>query len=111
MIRNRIPAPGPPCLEKRYPSSQRGGTLIAEDVTDLGMHEKLLPDPDGYRPDWCLKCGNGVLHAHDFRERTVSGRQGGPPITIRRYECAGCEAIWRVLRALLPGACGTGGPA
>lgn len=97
MIRNRIPAPSVTCLEKRYASSQRGGTLIAEQVTELGMHEKLLPDPDGYRPRWCLKCGNGVLHAHDFRERTVNGRQGGPPITIRRYECARCNAIWRVL--------------
>lgn len=97
MIRSRIPAPPPPCLERRYRSSQKGGTLMAESVTDLAMHQRLLSDPDGYRPAWCPGCGNTVLHAHDFRERTVTGKRGGPPVTIRRYGCMECDAVWRIL--------------
>ena len=97
MLGNRNPAPPPPCLERRYASSQKGGTLIAESATDLATHQKLLSDPDGYRPAWCAGCGNTVLHAHDFRERTVTGKQGGPPVIIRRYECTKCAAIWRIV--------------
>ena len=97
MIRDRIPAPTPPCLEKPYPSSQKGGTLVFESVTNLEMHRELLSDPDGYRPACCPKCGNTVLHAHDFKERSVTGKKRGAPVTLRRYECRQCEAVWRIL--------------
>jgi hypothetical protein len=47
------PPPAESCLDKPYMSSQKGGTLIAEDVVDLQSHQARLCDPDGYRPKGC----------------------------------------------------------
>ncbi|MBE9509181.1 MAG: transposase family protein [Chloroflexi bacterium] len=97
------PPPAPPCLDKGYPSSQKGGTLIAQDVTDLSMHLKRLHDPDGYRPSKCNNCGHDVLHVHDYRERVLAAEpEAGPPvITVIRYLCPACKATWRILPAFV----------
>jgi len=98
-------SPPPParCLERPYPSSQKGGTLIAEDVVDFATHERRLLDPDGYRPARCHRCLCCVLHAHDFRERRPKEDPEHPVTWIRRYSCASpdCGAIWQVLPAFL----------
>jgi hypothetical protein len=47
---------GEACLVRLRPSSEKGGTIIAEDVTDAAMHERRLYDPDGYRPRFCPRC-------------------------------------------------------
>ena len=47
--RSLPPAPAS-CLTRPYPSSQKGGTLIAEGVHDLATHEQRLADPTVYRP-------------------------------------------------------------
>ena len=58
MTRERVPPPQEAaCLSRPYPSSQKGGTLIAEDVGDLLTHRRRLAAPDGYRPEHCLGCG------------------------------------------------------
>jgi len=61
-----LPPPPEACLEKAYPSSQKGGTLIAAGVIDLETHERLLCDPDQYRPAMCLNCRK-VIFAHRIR--------------------------------------------
>ena len=38
------------CLVRLRSSTQKGGTLIVEAVTDYASHERLICDPDGYRP-------------------------------------------------------------
>ena len=57
------------CLVRRRPSSQKGGTIIAEDVTDRATHDRRICDPDGYRPAFCPNCGERTLHVHDDRDR------------------------------------------
>lgn len=111
MSQRPAPPPPPRYLEQCYPSSQKGGTLIAEDVTDLKTHERRLGDPDGYRPARCPRCGHGVLHVHDYRERHLLAEQpkhshsdsAGPRITVVRHRCtaAECGARWLLLPALL----------
>ena len=103
--------PSPPqaakYLERPYPSSQKGGTLIAEEVTDLETHRRRLSDPDGYRPRCCPGCGHRKLHVHDYRSRELLGepRKKGatPSITVVRHRCANpaCKAQWRTVPALL----------
>lgn len=90
------------CLCRRYPSSQKGGTLIAEDVVDLAAHRRRLCDPDGYRPDGCPRC-RGVLHVHDYRRRLLMADSEAPATQVIRYRCADreCGATWQVLPALL----------
>jgi hypothetical protein len=99
----RSPSPAAEaCLCRPYPSSQKGGTLIAEDVSDLAAHERRLLDPDGYRPDGCPRCG-AVLHAHDLQARVLHGEAERSTI-VRRCRCAKrglCGAIWKVLPAFL----------
>lgn len=56
-------------LCRPHPSSQNGGTLLAEEVTEAAAHERRLCDPDGYRPERCPRCGHEVLHVHGYRER------------------------------------------
>ena len=74
MSQDRLPHPqAPRYLERRYGSSQKGGTLIAEDVRDLETHERRLCDPDGYRPRRCPRCGHDVLHVHDSPGCACSG--------------------------------------
>lgn len=96
-----VMSPPPPsrCLERPYPASQKGGTLIAEDVSDFATHLQRLADPDGYRPVCCLRCFHQRLHAHDFRERHPKHDPEHPVVPTRRYRCAhpDCRAIWQVL--------------
>ncbi len=54
------------CLDRAYTSSQKGGTLIAEDVQDLEAHERRLQTPDAFRtryneerPHWALVPAGG----------------------------------------------------
>ncbi len=90
------------CLCRSYPSSQKGGTLIAEDVRDLATHELRLEDPDTYRPSACPRCG-ASLHIHDLRPRLLHGE---PQVAteVIRFRCAnrdGCGAAWQILPAFL----------
>jgi hypothetical protein len=97
MSRDWLPPPPPECLVRSYPSSQKGGTIIAEDVVDLETHRKRLCDPDGYRPERCLKCLCGRLHVHDYRERKLRGQRDAVVARIARYVCWACGTVWRVL--------------
>lgn len=104
MSQDRLPPPQPPrYLECRYGSSQKGGTLIAEDVSDLEAHERRLCDPDGYRPARCPRCGHDVLHVHDYRLRVLRSDPEQPLTRVVRHRCvgAGCGAQWLVLPLLL----------
>ena len=94
------PAP-PACLKKEYPSSQKGGTLIAEDVVDVVSHQQRLCCPDGYRPAQCPRCKHVVLHVHDYPWRVLLGEPDRPGVKIIRYMCASCEATWRILPRFL----------
>ena len=96
------PAP-PACLNRPYCArlGQRGGTLIAEEVCTLAVHDARLCDPDAYRPDGCGHCQGLRLHAHDFRVRILRGGDERPAIFVRRYQCAECDAVWLVLPALV----------
>ena len=90
------------CLTRRYPSSQKGGTLIAEDVVDLATHERRLSLPELYRPKRCPRCG-ARLHIHDSR---VRGLVADPAISteVLRFRCADrepCGATWQVLPAFI----------
>jgi len=102
MSQDRLPPPEPEaCLVRLRPSSQKGGTIVAEDVTDLATHERRLCDPDGYRPKFCPRCRDTTLHVHDYRERVLRAEPGRPVASIVRHECVGCEAIWQVLPAFI----------
>jgi hypothetical protein len=98
----RLPPPEEEaCLVRLRPSSQKGGTIVAEDVTDLATHERRLCDPDGYRPKFCPRCGETTLHVHDYRSRTLRAEPGEPVARIVRHECTGCDGIWRILPAFI----------
>jgi hypothetical protein len=103
MTDHRSPPPEPEvCLCRPYPSSQKGGTLIAEDVRDLAAHERRLGDPDAYRPACCPRCG-AALHVHDLRARVLRGEAYGAT-EVLRFRCADrarCGAAWQVLPAFL----------
>lgn len=102
MSRDRLPPPEPEaCLVRLRSSTQRGGTLIAEDVTDWTMHDRRICDPDGYRPPFCPTCGERRLHVHDYRERVLRAEPDTPVATIVRHACVACRAIWQVLPALI----------
>lgn len=102
MTRHRVPPPHEPsCLSRPYPSSQKGGTLIAEEAVDLAAHLREVADPDGYRPASCPSCGHDVLHVHDYRTR-VSQLPETPAIRVVRYRCAGCAGRWQILPAFVP---------
>lgn len=102
MSQDRLPPPEQEaCLVRLRPSSQKGGTIVAEEVADLATHERRLCDPDGYRPRFCPRCGDRTLHVHDYRERILRAEPGRPVATIVRHECLGCEAIWQVLPAFI----------
>ena len=90
------------CLCRRYTSSQKGGTLIAEDVHDLATHERRLEAPDAYRPSACPRCG-AALHVHDLRPRVLRG-EASVATEVVRFRCADrerCGAAWQVLPAFL----------
>lgn len=90
------------CLTRPYPSSQKGGTLIAEDVLDLETHTQRLDSLDLYRPQACPRCGARV-HIHDSR---VRGLVGDPAVSTQvvRFRCADredCGATWQILPAFI----------
>ena len=90
------------CLTRAYPSTQKGGTLIAEDVLDLETHALRLERRDLYRPAQCLRCGARV-HIHDLRMRVLVGE---PSILteVARFRCADredCGAAWQILPAFI----------
>ena len=90
------------CLCRPDPSSQKGGTLIAEDVHDLATHERRLEAPDAYRPSACPRCG-AALHVHDLRPRVLRG-EASVATEVVRFRCADrerCGAAWQVLPAFL----------
>ena len=89
------------CLVRRRPSSQKGGTIIAEDVTDRATHDRRICDPDGYRPAFCPNCGERTLHVHDYRERILRAEPGEPVARVVRHECVGCDGIWQILPAFI----------
>jgi len=92
----------PACLNRAYMSSQKGGTLIAEEVRDLESHERRLEDRDSYRPAACGRCGSKV-HVHDLRPRLLLGHPALCTQVIR-FRCSDrkeCGAVWQVLPAFL----------
>lgn len=102
MSQDRLPPSEPEaCLVRLRPSSQKGGTLVAEDVTDVATHERRLRAPDGYRPKACPRCGETRLHVHDYRERILRAEPGRRVVSIVRHECVGCEALWQTLPAFI----------
>lgn len=102
MSHDRLPPPGhEACLVRRRPSSQKGGTILAEDVTDRATHDRRICDPDGYRPAFCPNCGERTLHVHDYRERILRAEPGEPVARVVRHECVGCQAIWQILPAFI----------
>jgi len=97
-----FPPPGSEaCLVRRRPSSQKGGTIIAEDVTDRATHDRRICDPDGYRPAFCPNCGERTLHVHDSRERILRAEPGEPVARVVRHECVGCDGLWQILPAFI----------
>ncbi len=90
------------CLYRLSPSSQKGGTLIAEDVHDLATHELRLEDAGSYRPAGCPRCG-ATLHVHDLRPRVLRG-DASIATEVVRFRCADrrrCGAAWQILPAFL----------
>jgi uncharacterized protein DUF6431 len=102
MSQDRRPPPeGEACLVRLRPSSQKGGTIIAEEVTDAATHERRLCEPDGYRPRFCPTCLGTTLHVHDYRERVLRAEPGEPVARVIRHECVACTAIWQTLPAFM----------
>jgi Domain of unknown function (DUF6431) len=102
MSQQRLPPPDPEaCLVRLRPSTQKGGTLIAEDVTDWATHDRRICNPDGYRPPCCPRCGERRLHVHDYRERQLRADPDTPVATIVRHACVACAAIWQILPAFI----------
>lgn len=96
------PPPAPACLVRPYPSSQKGGTLIAADVQDPETHRRQLAS-GAYRPCECGRCGHGVLHVHDYRSRLTQLVPTKEVVVVVRYVCAkeSCGAHWQVLPAFV----------
>jgi len=102
MSRHRLPPPEPEsCLVRLRPSSQKGGTIIAEDVTERCEHERRICNPEAYRPPFCPTCGGRRLHVHDYRQRVLRAEPEEPMVRVVRHECVGCTAIWQVLPAFI----------
>ena len=94
----------PACLNRLYSSKpeQRGGTLIAEDVTSLEEHRQWMSSVDGYRPEECGHCQGSVLHGHGLRTRTLRMEDDVTfAEAIYRFRCADCGGIWQVLPAVI----------
>ena len=102
MSRDRLPPPEPEaCRVRLRPSTQKGGTIIAEDVVDRETHERRICDPDAYRPSCCPRCGARTLPVHDYRERVRRADPDAPIATVVRHLCVACRAIWQVLPAFI----------
>jgi hypothetical protein len=77
MSQDRLPPPEQEaCLVRLRPSSQKGGTIVAEDVTDLATHDRRLCEPDGYRPRFCPSCGEKTLHVQRLPGAGLASRAG-----------------------------------
>ncbi len=103
-VRENFSSPPPraaPCLTRNRSSSQKGGTLINESVTDLETHNRWMLDPDRYRPSECKKCHHDTVHMHNRRSRVLLGDPAGAVILIAIYLCIGCHATWRILPRFL----------
>lgn len=90
------------CLDRGYPSSQKGGTLIAESILDRSAQEQCLYEPDRCRPRGCPRCG-AIVHVHDRRSRHRRG-ECLPEIEVLRFRCADrkrCGATWLILPGFL----------
>jgi len=74
---------------------QKGGTLIAEHVHDIGEHRRLLESGD-YRPASCPLCRRS-LHVLDQRSRKLRDQPDSAAELICRYRCRPCGAVWQVL--------------
>jgi hypothetical protein len=102
MSQDRLPPPDrEACLVRLRASTQKGGTIIVEDVTDWATHDRRICDPDGYRPAFCPTCRGTHLHVHDYRERLLRADPDQPVVTTVRHACVACEAIWQVLPAFI----------
>jgi hypothetical protein len=104
MARDRLAPPAAEeCLIQSRAAKYKGGTLIAEDVIDLGLHLRRVADPDSYRPDVCARCFCATLHVHSYPERHLLGEVGAPVVRIVQYICAhpDCRATWRILPRFL----------
>lgn len=99
----RAPPAAEACLVQSRAGKYKGGTLIAEDVTDLGAHLRRVADPDGYRPDACVRCLFETLHVHSYPERRLQGEAMRPVVRIVQFICAepSCRATWRILPRFL----------
>lgn len=96
------PPPRPPaCLLRRSPSTQKGGTLIDFSGQDLVEHQRKMLSPDGYRPAFCRRCNHPVLHLHDYPQRRLRSDPASAVISVVRYLCAACNAVWRILPGFL----------
>jgi Domain of unknown function (DUF6431) len=99
---DRLPPPQEEaCLVRLRPSTQKGGTIVAEGVTEMATHERRLCDPDAYRPAFCPNCRGTTLHVHDYRERVLRAESGQPVARVVRHQCVGCAAIWQILPAFI----------
>lgn len=96
------PPPAEACLLRSYPSSQKGGTLIASGVDDAETHRDRLASGT-YRPLQCGHCEHDVLHVHDYRRRVTQLVPAKLVIRIVRYCCTNeaCEARWQILPAFV----------
>lgn len=96
------PPPAETCLLRAYASrGLKGGTLIAEAVTELAAHEKALSN-GSYRPARCEPCG-AAMHLHDYRLRILAASDTGT-VTVVRFRCAdrdSCGAVFLVLPAFV----------
>ena len=108
MTHHQSPAPSEveECLCRRYPSSQKGGTLIVEQVVSLEEHERLLHS-GGYRLNACPRCGSAV-YLHDIRSRVMAEGAGLERVKqstdTQRLRCADrerCGAVWQILPGFL----------
>ena len=103
MSLERLPPPRPAqCLIGVRSSRCKGGTIVAEDVWTVDEHRRRVCDPDGYRPCFCPRCEHPRLHVHDYVERKPVGLATVVVLTLVRYVCTACGAVWRVLPAFLP---------
>ncbi len=98
----------PPCAERCLDTSRvsrfKGGTIIAEEVRDLGEHQRRMADADEYRPSPCPTCGHETLHVHCRPERHPKREPSLPPVVaVLQFRCAdaGCGATWRILPLFL----------
>jgi hypothetical protein len=99
-----VPPAAEECLVQGRVGKYKGGTLIAEDVGELGVHQRRMADPDSYRPGGCARCQHARLHVHSYPERRLLADGGGAPVVrIVQYICADteCGATWRVVPLFL----------